>query len=82
MIRTADRHDDAGRTTAWAKDLAEADTHNEAFAPLWDLCKAVGSVRVMYAAANAMGLTQAQPPRPLLGLSPANQEKLAALLPI
>lgn len=65
-----------------ANDRMEADAQNEAFAPLWELCKAVGSVRVMYAAANAMGLTQAQPPRPLLGLSPAEQEKLSALLPI
>lgn len=67
---------------AMAKKLAEADGHNEAFAPLWELCRAVGSVRVMYAAANAMGLTSARPPRPLLGLAPADQEKLAAILPV
>jgi len=29
-----------------------------------------------------MVLTQAQPPRPLLGLTPGDQETLAALLPI
>lgn len=67
---------------AMAKNLAEADAHNEAFAPLWELSRAVGSVRVMYAAANAMGLTRAQPPRPLLGLTRADQERLAALLPV
>lgn len=67
---------------AMANDRAGADAHHEAFAPLWELCKTVGSVRVMYAAANAMGLTQAQPPRPLQGLTPSDQETLAALLPI
>lgn len=67
---------------AMAGDRAKADAHNEAFAPLWELCKAVGSARVMYAAANALALTQAQPPRPLLGLTPADQEKLSALLPV
>lgn len=67
---------------AMANNQAGADVHNKAFAPLWALCKAVGSVRVMYGAANAMRLTQAEPPRPLLGLTPADRETLAALLPV
>lgn len=69
-------------SAAMAKDRAEADAHNAAFEPLWELCRAIGSVRVMYAAANIIGLTQAQPPRPLLGLNPADRDKLAAILPV
>lgn len=63
-------------------DRAEADARNAAFAALWELCRTAGSLRVMYAAANLMGLTQAQPPLPLLGLAPAEQDKLAAILPV
>lgn len=38
-----------------------------AFVGLWDLFRMHGSFRLMYAAANMLGLTEASPPKPLLG---------------
>lgn len=53
------------------------------FEPLWTLFRAHGSLRVIYAAANLLGLTTAQPPRPLLPLSdivlPEIEKAIAAL---
>lgn len=43
--------------------------------PLWDLFRELGSLRVAYAAINEMGLSQAQPPRPLLSLSDADRHR-------
>ena len=63
-------------------DREEADRHNAAFAGLWDLCKANGSLRLIYAAANMLGLTDAQPPRPLLGADEGLRTRLASVLPI
>ncbi len=37
--------------------------------PLWTLFKELSSLRVTYAAANLLGLTDAQPPRPILPLA-------------
>ncbi|RWX76023.1 dihydrodipicolinate synthase family protein [Neorhizobium lilium] len=48
----------------------EVDYLDKAFAPFWRLFKAHGSLRVVYAAANILGLTDAKPPRPILPLSP------------
>jgi 4-hydroxy-tetrahydrodipicolinate synthase len=53
---------------AQAGDSAEVRRLNVAFAPIWDLFKQYGSIRVVYAAANLLGLTDAQPPRPILPL--------------
>ena len=53
---------------AQAADAAEVRRLDAAFAPLWDLFKRYGSIRVIYAAANALGVTNAQPPRPILPL--------------
>lgn len=61
-------------------DRDEAERRNAAFAPLWDLCRKGGSLRVIYAAANILGLTEAQPPLPLLGLTSAERADLAAIL--
>ncbi len=74
-------HASALTTAAMAGDQAEAENHNAAFAALWELCRKVGSLRVMYAAANILGLTEAHPPQPLLGLGPDDRQKLAAVLP-
>lgn len=63
-------------------DHAEADRHDSAFAGLWGLFKANGSLRVMYAAANMLGLTDAQPPRPLLGADEGLRTRLASALPV
>jgi len=58
---------------AQAGDAAEVHRLNTAFESLWGLFKQHGSIRVVYAAANLLGLTEAQPPRPLLPLSAAEQ---------
>lgn len=46
----------------------EADRHDARFRPLWDLFREQGGLRVMYAAANLLGRTKAEPPQPLLPL--------------
>ena len=48
--------------------------------PLWELFKHYGSLRVVYAAANLLGLTGAQPPRPILPLDDAGRERTAHVL--
>lgn len=48
--------------------------------PLWDLFRELGSLRVVYAAINEMGLSQAQPPRPLLSLSDDDRQRTATAL--
>jgi 4-hydroxy-tetrahydrodipicolinate synthase len=63
-------------------DREEADRQDAAFAGLWSLFRANGSLRVMYAAANMLGLTDAQPPRPLLGADEELRTRLASMLPI
>ncbi|MEB2847118.1 dihydrodipicolinate synthase family protein [Rhizobiales bacterium RZME27] len=53
------------------------------FEPLWVLFRAHGSLRVIYAAANLLGLTKARPPRPILPLPdtllPEIEKAIAAL---
>ena len=49
-------------------NAAEVRRLDMAFAPLWNLFKRHGSLRVVYTAASLMGLTDAQPPRPILPL--------------
>lgn len=61
-------------------DRAEADRLDAAFAPLWAVFKAVGGMRAMYAAANHLGLTQAQPPLPILPLEGELRTKLVAAI--
>lgn len=50
------------------------------FAPLWDLFKTFGSLRVVYAMAGLMDLTQAQPPRPILPLERHDLDRVASAL--
>jgi 4-hydroxy-tetrahydrodipicolinate synthase len=59
----------------------EADRHDAAFSALWDLFRANGSLRVMYAAANLLGRTAAQPPKPLLGVSEGLKLQVKAAMP-
>ena len=63
-------------------DQEEADRQDAAFAGLWSLFRAHGGLRVMYAAANMLGLTDAQPPRPLLGADEGLRTRIASALPI
>ncbi len=68
---------------AQAGDRAEVERWKGRFVPLWGLCQEFSSLRVMYAAANALGLCHAAPPRPLLPLSPdATDRILRALEPL
>jgi 4-hydroxy-tetrahydrodipicolinate synthase len=62
-------------------DRAVAERCDADFAGLWDLFRAHGGLRVMYAAANMLGLTEAQPPRPLLPLMEDVRRRLASALP-
>ncbi|AYD00216.1 dihydrodipicolinate synthase family protein [Neorhizobium sp. NCHU2750] len=68
---------------AMAGDRAEAARLDALFAPLWTLFKTHGSLRVVYAAANLMGLFNAKPPLPVLppaaDAMPAIEAALAAL---
>jgi 4-hydroxy-tetrahydrodipicolinate synthase len=64
-------------------DVTESRRLDALFAPLWALFKAHGSLRVVYAAAGLLKLTDAIPPRPLLPLSadllPAIEAAIAGL---
>jgi len=48
--------------------------------PLWELFQAFSSLRVIYAAANLLGLSAAQPPRPILPLPGPARDRVAAVL--
>lgn len=63
-----------------AGDAAEARRLHRSLQPLWDLFIAHSSLRVMYAAANLLGLTDAQPPRPILPLAGTAREQVAAVI--
>jgi 4-hydroxy-tetrahydrodipicolinate synthase len=70
----------AAALTAAARrgDRAEADRLDADFAPLWEVFKAAGGMRAMYAAANHLGLTAAQPPLPILPLEGELRARLVA----
>jgi 4-hydroxy-tetrahydrodipicolinate synthase len=65
---------------AQAKDEAEVRRIDATLQPLWDLFKEFGSLRVVYAAANLLGLTDAQPPRPILALGAAESARIRLAL--
>ena len=65
---------------AQRRDEAEVERINCQFAQLWTLFKELSSLRVMYAAANALGLCHAQPPRPILPLSAEGERRVMAAL--
>ena len=46
------------------------------FAPLWTLFQQYGSLRVVYAIANHLRLTEAHPPRPILPLGPETRAQI------
>jgi len=62
-------------------DREEAERCDTAFAGLWDLFRAYGSFRLIYAAANMLGMTDAQPPKPLLGPDAMLKASLSHALP-
>jgi 4-hydroxy-tetrahydrodipicolinate synthase len=62
---------------AQAGDAAEARRLNARLGPIWSLFAEFTSLRVIYAAANALGLTSAAPPRPILPLPDAAARRVA-----
>lgn len=63
-------------------DREAADRCDAVFAGLWDLFRAHGSLRLMYAAANMLGLTEASLPKPLLGPDESLTASLRMALPL
>lgn len=61
-------------------DRAEADRLDATFAPLWEVFKLTGGMRAMYAAANHLGRTDAQPPLPVLPLEGDLRARLVAAI--
>ncbi|RJE81469.1 dihydrodipicolinate synthase family protein [Paracoccus sp. JM45] len=65
---------------AHAAQAGDATQWQARFQPLWDLFKTYGSLRVIYAAAHLMGLTRAQPPRPVMPLPDALTPRIKAAI--
>lgn len=65
---------------ARAGDAAEVQRLDAAMRPLWDLFKAHSSLRVCYAAADALGICRAAPPRPLLPLPREVRDRVAGVV--
>jgi len=65
---------------AQAGDRAEAERIDGAFAPLWELFRQFGSLRVVYAAAAILGLTTASPPRPILPIDAGQRSRVGEAL--
>ena len=63
---------------AQAGNAAEAQRLNAMLAPIWALFVELSGLRVTYAAANALGLAHAAPPRPILPLDAAAEAQVAA----
>ncbi len=62
---------------AIAGDHAAAARLDAVFLPLWDLFQRFGSLRVIYAAAQILKLTQAELPKPLLPLGDRDRDHVA-----
>ena len=65
---------------AQAGDAAEARRLHARLAPLWALFTEFSGLRVVYAAATAMGLATADPPRPILPLTAEARRRIEAVL--
>ncbi|HWJ88860.1 MAG TPA: dihydrodipicolinate synthase family protein [Pelagibacterium sp.] len=61
-------------------DRQEVSRINGLLEPLWGLFRQFGSLRVAYAAVNALGLSQAAPPKPILPLSSADRQRTVEAL--
>lgn len=62
---------------AQSGDAARARRLNARLEPIWRLFRDFTGLRLAYAAANVLGLTTAQPPRPILPLSEAARRQVA-----
>lgn len=65
---------------AMAGETGEVERMNAELAPLWGLFKEVGSLRVAYAIANQLSLSDAQPPLPILPLSSGDRQRVEVAL--
>jgi len=65
---------------AQSGDAARARRLNARLEPLWQLFREFTGLRLAYAAANLAGLSEAQPPRPILPLSEAAQARVARVV--
>ncbi|WP_306152367.1 dihydrodipicolinate synthase family protein [Roseovarius sp. MMSF_3281] len=65
---------------AQSGDHDQADRVNDAFAPMWELFQTFGSLRVVYAAAQIMRLTNATPPLPLQCPRPDTTPRIKAAI--
>ncbi|HET7410338.1 MAG TPA: dihydrodipicolinate synthase family protein, partial [Paracoccaceae bacterium] len=65
---------------AQAGNRSEVERLDWLFRPLWDLFREFGSLRVMYAAAEVLGVSDLPPPRPILPISAANRDRVAGAL--
>jgi 4-hydroxy-tetrahydrodipicolinate synthase len=65
---------------AQAGDEAEVQRIDNLLQPLWSLFRELGSIRVVYATANILSLSDAVPPRPILPLSDADRRRVAVVL--
>jgi 4-hydroxy-tetrahydrodipicolinate synthase len=65
---------------AHAGDVATVNHYQKTLLPLWQLFKEFGSLRVAYAATHFLELANAQPPLPILPLSPQNQQRVIEAL--
>jgi 4-hydroxy-tetrahydrodipicolinate synthase len=58
----------------------EVDRIDHILQPLWDVFKELTSLRVMYAAADIMGLTNSNPPRPILPVERSEHQRIMQVL--
>lgn len=65
---------------AQARDRIEVDRMNGVFAPLWELCASLGTLRVVYAIANALELFDGHPLRPMLPLTDTERSLVKSTL--
>ena len=65
---------------AQSGDDIAAKAFDAALEPLWSLFKEFGSLRVVYAIAKHLGLTNAVPPRPILPLGPDAEMRIISVL--
>ncbi len=59
---------------------SEAKRIDDLLQPLWSLFKELTSIRVMYAAANILGIAHSNPPRPILPIAKSEHGRVAQAL--
>ncbi|SEO28465.1 4-hydroxy-tetrahydrodipicolinate synthase [Paracoccus alcaliphilus] len=65
---------------AQAEDLVEAQRLDTALAPVWGLFRKYTSQRTVYEIIRQLGLSDAEPPRPILPVCEAGKQDIAAVL--